>query len=504
MRGAGVGIAALALAIVSAVAQARALAAQGEAPASLTLEEALAVALRNNPGLQASRNDLNVADWDVRSAYGSWLPSAQVSSGLSWQGAGEQRFGSVTLAQLGFEDQPSYLSSSYNLGVSFSVDGRTLLGPGQAKRNREGTRAQIRAAEATLRLGVTKAYLEMLRQTEGLTLSEQELARAEANLRLAQARQAVGAGNVIDVQQAEVNVGRAQVTLIQSRTGVQTSRIRLLQQLGVDLSAEPSLETTFSVAEPSWTPDDLYEQAIGGNPDLQALRALEGAARYDVRMARSSYFPSVSLSAGMSGFTRQASSTAAQEAQAVQAGVSRIAQCRSLNDLVQRLPDPPPTQDCSLLATPQSALDAIRAENDAFPFDFTGQPPSVGMSISIPVFQGLGRQRDVERARAALADNRHRIREQELALRADIEARTAVVRTAFETTRIEERNQELADRQLSLARERYELGLSNFIDLVEAETVKARADRERIFATFTYHDAVADLEAVVGTPLRNP
>ena len=118
--------------------------------------------------------------------------------------------------------------------------------------------------------------------------------------------------------------------------------------------------------------------------------------------------------------------------------------------------------------------------------------------MSIPIFQGLGRQRDLESARAQLNDNRFRIREQELALRADIQSSTAVVRTAYESALIEERNQALADEQLRLAQERYRLGFSNFIDLVEAETVKARADRERIVAVFIYHDAVADLEAVVG------
>ena len=492
------------LVFAASVADASPAWAQERLPAALTLEDALQAALRNNPGVQAARNDLQVANWNLNSAYGSWLPSASLSSSVSWQGAGEQRFGSITADQLGFQDQPSFLFSSYSAGVNFSMDGRTLMAPGQARRTRDATRAQIHTAEALLRLNVTKAYLEVLRQGEGLTLAEQELERAQINLRLAQGRQDVGSGNAIDVRQAEVNVGRAQVTLIQARTGVQTSRIRLLQQIGLDLDAQPTLETTFSVTAPEWTSELLYQAAIEGNPDLQALRAQEEASRYDVSIARSSYFPSVSLSAGWSGFTRQASSTAGQEAQAIAAGVARVQQCQFLNDLVLRLPDPPPVQNCNLLSTPESALEAIRAGNRAFPFDFTTQPPSVGLTVSIPIFQGLGRQRDLESARAQLNDNRFRIREQELALRADIQSSTAVVRTAYESALIEERNQALADEQLRLAQERYRLGFSNFIDLVEAETVKARADRERIVAVFTYHDAVADLEAVVGMPLRSP
>lgn len=479
-------------------------AGQDAVPMSLTLEEALRLAVRNNPRLQAVRNDVAVADWNLNAAYGSWIPSASVSSSISWQGAGEQRFGSITADQLGFQDQPSFLFSSYNAGISYSLSGRTLMAPGQARRNRDATRAQVGSEEAVLRLNVTKAYLEVLRQIEGLSLAEQELERARFNLRLARGRQEVGSGNVIDVQQAEVSVGRAEIVLIQARTGVRTSRIRLLQHVGVTLAAEPALATAFAVTEPLWTADDLYETAIAANPSLQALRAQEEASRYGVDIARSAYFPTLSLSAGISGFTRQASSTAGQEAQAIAAGVARVQQCRTLNELISQLPDPPPLQECSLLATPESALEEIRAQNDAFPFNFTTQPASLGLTVSIPVFQGLGRRRELESARAQLNDSRFQIREQELALRADIESRVAIVQTAYESALIEERNQVLADEQLRLAQEQYRLGLSNFIALVEAETVKAQADRERVLSVFTYHDAVADLEAVVGTPLRNP
>jgi outer membrane protein TolC len=95
------------------------------------------------------------------------------------------------------------------------------------------------------------------------------------------------------------------------------------------------------------------------------------------------------------------------------------------------------------------------------------------------------------------------VREQELLLRAEIGANLASVVTAYEAALIEESNQEVADEQLRLAREQYRLGLTSFIQLVEAETVKAQADQTRIAAIFFYHDALALLESLVGAPLRN-
>jgi outer membrane protein TolC len=94
------------------------------------------------------------------------------------------------------------------------------------------------------------------------------------------------------------------------------------------------------------------------------------------------------------------------------------------------------------------------------------------------------------------------VREQELALEADVTIRLAEVRAAHRSAELEERNQTLADEQLRLAQERYRLGFIPFLDLVDAETLKAEADRDLLNAVYGYHDALAALEAAVGRSLR--
>jgi len=77
------------------------------------------------------------------------------------------------------------------------------------------------------------------------------------------------------------------------------------------------------------------------------------------------------------------------------------------------------------------------------------------------------------------------------------------VRTAYQSALLEERNRQLAERQLELARERYQLGEITFVDLVSAQTVLAQAEVDQIQAVFAYHDLVTNLEGLVGTSLRN-
>ncbi len=75
--------------------------------------------------------------------------------------------------------------------------------------------------------------------------------------------------------------------------------------------------------------------------------------------------------------------------------------------------------------------------------------------------------------------------------------------TAYRRVTIEERNREAADEQLRLARERYRLGAASFLELSDAETIKAQADREHLAALYGFHEALAGLERATGQRLRD-
>ena len=479
------------------------------------MEEAIDIARQNNPGLRAIRNDEDLANWNVRSAYGALFPSASVNGGVSWQGAGEQIFGSLTAEQLGFANQPSWLFSNYSLRLDYQLNGRTLMAPGQAKADRAATLAQMADAEANLVFQVTQGYIDVLRQTEQVRVSEQQRERATFNLRLAVAQLAVGSATGVDVAQAEVAVGRAEVTILQTTNALETARIRLLQQMGVDLDSPFVPTTPFALSEPLWVREparsarwwnflELYQMGLENNPNLRSLRASRSSSSYGVKMAKSTYLPSLNLFAGTSGFTRRSSNTAVDVQQGEFQAQSSIQNCLFFNDLFSRLANPLPSQDCSQFQFTDADARRIEDRNAGFPFSFTGQPPTAGISISLPIFQGLSRQRQVSEAQVRLEDLDLGLREQELALRADIATTLATVRTAYQAALIEEQNQTLADEQLRLARERFTVGLADFLELLEAETLKVEADREQIAAIFAYHDFLANLEAVVGNSLRTP
>jgi outer membrane protein len=486
-------------------------AVHAQQPATLTLDEAIALARRNNPDYLATANDIGLADWAVRDAYGSLLPGASASTTFGYQAAGQQRVGNFTGDDLGLGRSTDFYSSSYSLGVSYRLSGSTMMAPRQARSQRDATLANIDAAAFNLTATVTRSYIAVRRAQDGVTLARRELARADENLRLARARVEVGAAIPMEATQAEVERGRAEVTLLQTENLVRTERLRLMQVLGVRFDGDMVLTTDFVLRDVPWTGDDLLAAAQGAHPQLRAARAQASAADAGVRMARSSYLPSLSLSAGISGFARRAGNTDFLMDQALGRARDNFAQqaqtCTLLNQISSGLSQPLPNTpaDCSqfsLTSAHEAEIrDQIRASNRDFPFGYRREPFGMSMTVSLPIFDGFSRERQVEQARIQRTDAELRVRAEQLRIETEVGTALANVQTARRSVELETRNADLAGQQLELARERYRVGAASFMELQDAETAKARADRAQLTALYQFHENLAALEAAVGRPL---
>lgn len=481
-----------------------AVAAGQRAPASLTLEEAVALARSNNPEYLSQLNDESVADWGVRSAYASFLPGAWVSGGMSYQGGGEPLIGGLTGGDLGVESTPAYYYSNFSASVGLQLSGADFFRVGRERASRRAVVAGIVSSGQMLEAAVTRQYLAALRGRDAVELARKELERAEMNLSLAEARFAVQSATSIETTQAEVERGRAEVELVRAHALYDTERLRLLQQIGVDLDRDVELTTRMRVFEPVWSLESLVSLAMSGHPQLSASRANMTVADAGVDMARSAYFPSLSLTAGVSGFTRRASSDDYLLTQAQQRMLQARQDCAFLNDILSRLDPPLPSQPCSELVVTDGMRNEILSQNRQFPFRFETQPLSLSLGISVPVFQGLSRQHQVEAAGAQAEDARYRLRSEELRVRAEVETAHLNLAAAYRAYVLEQRNHALAEDQLRLARERYRVGATSFLELMEAETVMARADRAYLMANYAFQESLAALEAAVGQDLAIP
>ncbi len=472
-----------------------------DAPATLTLDEAVRLAYEYNPDYRSRLNEEGVAEWGVRSAYANFLPGATVGGGLSYQQGGQARIGGFTAGDIGLGSTPDYYFSSYSVSVDLGLSGADFYQVGREKASLRSVQAGLEAAGQTLEANVTRQYLAVLRSGDAVDLARSELERAVANQSLADARFAVESATAIEAKQAAVERGRAEVGLLRAETVLHNQRVRLLELIGLELDGEVELTSDIPVFEPRWTLPSLLDMAMESQPELAAARASTRAAEAGVRMARSAYWPSLSLSTGLSGYTRRVGSDQYLLDQALN---SQRSQCTLTNQLVVALQLPVPTEDCSAIQLSDTQRSQILAENDQFPFDFVGEPLSLSLGVSLPVFQGLNRKRQLEASRAQADDARWQLRARELATRAQVETSYRDLTAAYEAVRLEERNLELARDQLRLARERYRLGAAAFLELMEAETLMARADREYLLGVYTFQEALAALQHAVGQDLAIP
>jgi outer membrane protein len=151
--------------------------------------------------------------------------------------------------------------------------------------------------------------------------------------------------------------------------------------------------------------------------------------------------------------------------------------------------------------TPQQEA-LIRDGQGKYPFDFTRNPYSLSVGLSLPVFDRFRREQQVEQANVQRRNAQIELRGQELRLNADIAAASLSLTTAQQTVTMQEQNVRAARTALDLAQERYRVGLISLVELVQARSDYESAETNRITAVYDVQRAFTALEAAVGRPLR--
>jgi outer membrane protein TolC len=120
---------------------------------TLTIDQAIELARRNNPVLQQTLNNRIGARAAVRSAYGALLPSVDASLSAQRQQGGQQIFSGTSLGASSDVNQ-----SSYSIGFNYRINSATLITPSLQRANRDAVEADITGNTETLRSNVAQQY----------------------------------------------------------------------------------------------------------------------------------------------------------------------------------------------------------------------------------------------------------------------------------------------------------------------------------------------------------
>jgi outer membrane protein TolC len=282
------------------------------------------------------------------------------------------------------------------------------------------------------------AYLEALRAERGVAAAEANVELARALLQLAEDQHKAGVATGVDVTRAETRLAEEQLRLAQAQTAAEQARLNLKRIIGVPLEASFVLTDQLRfVREPLPSLDEALAQAAQNRREILLA---EGQVR-------------------LSALERQAASA-------------------------EQLP--------SVAFVGDYGTSGITPTDTALP------TRRVAIQLNVPIFNG-----GLTRGRVAAAASRQRQAELELdsirrQVEEDVRLAFANLRTAEAQVRAADESVRLAERELEMARDRFQAGVGDNLEVVNAQTALANAREAQITALAVYNAARLNLASALG------
>jgi outer membrane protein len=237
------------------------------------------------------------------------------------------------------------------------------------------------------------------------------------------------------------------------------------------------------------------------NPDLVAKKSTEFADQMQVKVAKTSYLPSLSLSTGVGGTAFGYSSIDPLVTSAVAQTAASYGSCLSSDSL--RIGAGLKARGCTASLSP-AQVDALRQNFTSTnrPFKFTSTPLSFSARISLPIFNNFQREANLESARVTQENASYDVRARDMQITTDVSTAYLNVVTAAQTIDLNTKNAQSATEALAFADESYKVGAKTFLDVTTARGQYEQAQVQRLNSIYDYHKAFAALESAVGRPLR--
>jgi len=285
--------------------------AQQEAqPSSLTLQQAVTIALEKNPLRKAAIADTKAASAGVRGARSFLMPHLSFSETATrgddpvyvfGSKLRQQRFTTADFAlnklnsPLPFGNFATRLGGSWNLFDSFA----SWHGINQAKQMNDAVRRQLDRTDQEIVFQVVTSYYDVLLAAKQLEVADQSVKTAQSISDRSQARFDSGLTVESDLLTAKVRMAARQQEVIRARNALEVARAQLNTAMGMPLDSP--FQITEALAErtlPAPVLGEVEKQALANRPDLKRIAFEEASQRESVSMAKSSFGPRVNAFAG--------------------------------------------------------------------------------------------------------------------------------------------------------------------------------------------------------------
>jgi outer membrane protein TolC len=406
---------------------------------SISLQDAIDLALKHNLGLLLSRADTRAARgqrWEQLSAL---LPHVTASPYIDASKAnlaevGLTKFGGIVIP-------PSVGPFSYfdaRAGVTQSLfDWKSINETRAAGQSVKAADYTLQDAHDLVVLAVGNVYFQAIADEARIATDEAQVESAQVLFKQATDQVNFGTAADIDALRTKVELQTRQQQLIQAKNDFAIQKITVARVIGLS----PGQEIDFSDKSPyqpveNMTVDDALKRAYASRSDYLAAMSDVHGAELSRKAALAGYFPSLSFNAdyGTGG------------------------------------------------AHPSTSTQV---------YDVRG-------TLTIPIFTGGAVHGEVQQADAKLEQSRERLDNLRAQVEADVRTALLNLQSSAEQVNVARSNIDLADQTLAQSRDRFTAGVTDTVEVVQSQESVASAHEQYISSLYQYNFAKISLIRALG------
>jgi outer membrane protein len=407
----------------------------------ITLKEAIALAQQNAPAAVAAEGQIKTANSSVTSAYAAFIPNLSWSMGQS-QSSGPRLGQDGTIIQ--YQNPWSY-RTGINTSLQLFDGGRKFADLRTAKAGVKSAEANEVAQKFSIALNVKTQYYNVLAAEESESAAQAQLQQAQEQLKVSVAKVAAGAATRSDSLRSAIQVANARLALLNAQNNKKVASAALTR-----LVATPYLVTAnpADTLDQSVSPIDsaLIANLAGTGPGVRAAQASLATNRAAQSAAKSSYFPTISVSYGRNGNGYD---------KYFGIGGGSLSYSKSLS-----------------------------------------------FSLSYSLFDNWSREDASARAAVNVVNAEASLRDAQLAAQQSVVQYVANLQTLQEEISIQQQSIAAAEEDLRVQQQRYAVGASTLLDVLTSQTALNQARVQLIQYRLNYRTTKAQVEQLIGRDLQ--
>ncbi len=403
-----------------------------------TLQECLDYAIANNIQIQQKKLAAASSHEDVLQSRSALFPSVSFSTNqnISWRPFAESTINLTNGSMTTSRNTVSY-NGSYGINASWTVwnGNRNTNTIKRNKLSEQAADLDVASQSNTIQEQIAQLYVQTLYENEAVKVCKEVIKASELQRDRAKVMVELGSLAQVDLTQLESQVAQDYYSLSQAESQLANYKLQLKQLLEIHDSepfeiAIPDIEDSKVLGT---LPDEqaVYTAALTTRPEIQSAALDIESSKIALASARSGYMPTISINAGIG------------------------------------------TSNSSGPDTPFFTQVKNNLSN------------SIGLSISVPIFDNLQTRTNIRKAKYTLHTSELNLQSQQKQLYSSVENYWLNASTSQQQYQYAKKYAESMKESYDLVSEQFNLGLKNIVELTTGKNNMLQAEQQLLQTKYT-------------------